>query len=281
MAGLLYGRRTQSPSWKYFKRKSPLSLLFDYRARRQQKRRRALHSEWLSDLKASLAVKVPCKGAFIRLGNLADGGYVILDDGECYDTLLSYGVRDDVSFELDFVIRFPLTTVHLFDHSIDDLPIKHPLFTFHREGLGDRAFTDLDTLKSHMLKYGSGSKQFFLKIDIEGAEYESLLVVQDELWMSIGQIAIELHNVAPYNQHVIPLLKKLERHFTVIHVHGNNAGGTTDVDGIPIPSVIEITLLRNRAGVELVSSKESFPRPLDRPNDPSIPELSLEFLRAQ
>jgi FkbM family methyltransferase len=60
-----------------------------------------------------------------------------------------------------------------------------------------------------------------LKLDIEGKEYDALLGIQDEHWVRIDQLVIEVHDAAV----TLPLLEALlrERDFNVISVR--DAGG--------------------------------------------------------
>ena len=72
-----------------------------------------------------------CNMQQVGIGNKSDGGYVTLDqiNKQC-NVLYSLGVGDDVSFELDFVNRYPQSKVQLFDHTIEFLPENHPNFIY-------------------------------------------------------------------------------------------------------------------------------------------------------
>ena len=55
-----------------------------------------------------------------RFGSSNDGGYLMIDDLNHSDFLISMGVADDVNFERDVVGK--IAGVHLYDNSIDQLP---------------------------------------------------------------------------------------------------------------------------------------------------------------
>jgi hypothetical protein len=57
-------------------------------------------------------------------------------------------------------------------------------------------------------------------------------------------------------------------------VHANNYGPYGLVAGIPVPDVIEITLVRSDLG-RLVVSDETFPTPLDTPNNSNAHDFYL------
>ncbi len=68
---------------------------------------------------------------------------------------------------------------------------------FHAECVGDTGETVdgrvFDTMASQFAKNGDGSKRIVLKIDVEGAEWDSFLTVPDKVLAQIDQIAVEFH----------------------------------------------------------------------------------------
>ena len=61
----------------------------------------------------------------IRLGNNADGGYVIADIPN-YDCYISAGIGGDESFSRDLISHFNIKEAHGFDGTIDNLPQNSP-----------------------------------------------------------------------------------------------------------------------------------------------------------
>lgn len=123
-----------------------------------------------------------------------------------------------------------------------------------------------------------------LKMDVEGAEYESLLAVSDETLLRFDQIVLELHHLKLLGQprarrRFTRLLKKLNRAFTIFHVHANNhAGynGLTIIEGVVVPNLLELSFVRTSL-VTRGPSSTLYPTRLDYPNCSSKPELPLLF----
>jgi hypothetical protein len=212
-----------------------------------------------------------------RLGNpQGDGGYVVLlSPGLRYDQLFSYGISNDVSFESAFARLFGPQSIHLYDHTIAKPPEDHPAFHFHKEGLAAAPAANMNTLEHHLQRDGRAGQTAFLKVDVEGAEYAAILAAPNNVFRRIPQIAIELHNVWPENPNILRLLKKMNRMYFVVHVHGNNYGCARESCGVPVPTVFEITFV-NRNSVQSVEISDTvWPSEHDRPNNEMAPELDL------
>ena len=63
-------------------------------------------------------------------------------------------------------------------------------------------------------------ESLLLQMDIEGAEWDSLLAAPDELLASIPQIAMEMHGFD--DPKIVEALRKLKRHFYLVNLHFNN-----------------------------------------------------------
>ena len=70
-----------------------------------------------------------------HLGRKSDGGYVVVD-GLSYDVLLSAGVGDDSSFEIDFLKQHPNLMCHAFDGTVDQWPIAHERIHYYKKNVG-------------------------------------------------------------------------------------------------------------------------------------------------
>ena len=67
----------------------------------------------------------------IRLGPKKDGGYVVLKKfSKSIDTLFSFGVENNVDFEIDFQKRFLPKQICFYDHTISSLPKKKIILFF-------------------------------------------------------------------------------------------------------------------------------------------------------
>ncbi len=231
----------------------------------------------------------------VRVGNQNDGGYLIcLEDALCSTALLSLGISDDWSFEEDFYRLNPSVIIHSYDGSVgekvflrkvvrrlvrlnkprlffDSLKTLRSYRSFFRENrlhfeqhIGAETRLDCQSLSNAFSSIGAGS--VFLKIDIEGAEYQllnSILLHENR----ISGLVIEFHNVS----HHLDQIEKFIRNFPlkVVHIHGNNHAEVFPENGLP--EVLEITFSRKSSGV----TGYNLPHELDRPNNPRKTEIAI------
>lgn len=151
----------------------------------------------------------------IRIGRNNDGGYVILDGLE-YDLMLGCGINDDDSFEHEFLKRYRNIECYTFDGTIAGEPNPHPRIHFTKKNIGDKNDDKLSNLHEYLDNY----KNIFLKMDIEGGEYEWIPTLSNEQLNNISQIAMEIHE--PFNEKKWECLEKLNETHRMIHFHTNN-----------------------------------------------------------
>ncbi len=247
----------------------------------------------------------------VRLGKNSDGGYVLLrEQVEATTTLLSFGVATDWSFEEDFFRRRPGLKVLMFDACtsfplilvnvasklarFDFVKAGHYLFaavhyvtfivlngsvSFHkkflavREGRRDVTFEEVLRLSGDG---ATGPGSVFVKLDIEGGEYDLLPVIARHA-DAINGMAIEFHDLDRMGGRMEEALEKLSERFLVAHVHGNNYTGL--VPGTALPLSLEVTLVnRSLAPGAPAPGPERYPDPaLDYPNDPAKEDYQLIF----
>jgi tetratricopeptide (TPR) repeat protein len=213
----------------------------------------------------------------LRVGRDRDGGYVLVDDFSGIDGALSFGIKDDASWDLDIAQRN--IPVHQFDHTIDNPPMEHPLIHFHKVRIAETDSPDaacLDTLVDTLL---ANSKRALLKIDIEGDEWGMFGAASPRSLERFTQIACEFHDLGRltnpvWYQRYFAAIKKLKEQFEVVHVHGNNYMTFMCMANVLLPAVLEVTFA-NRKHYRFGESNEIFPTPLDRPNFPDAPDLHL------
>ena len=105
--------------------------------------------------------KIPYKK--LRFGRKYDGGYIIFDTNmNDTNTLYSYGINDDVSFELDYINKTN-APAFLFDHTINSLPLNNKNFIFIKEPASS------ENIIKH-INYTSSDNNIILKMDVEGYE---------------------------------------------------------------------------------------------------------------
>jgi hypothetical protein len=229
-------------------------------------------------LKALRPVKT--KYDLIRIGGDNDGGYLLPNDLSGISTCFSPGVDVTATFEKNLLSRGIKS--HLADASVDGAPNGLEVLSFEKRFLGG---TNDD---EHMtLEYWVNSKapspwptgDLILQMDIEGGEYTTLLCTPPDVLRKFRIIAIEIHNVQTWFTPlawpvVTTFFEKLLEDFRVVHNHPNNNCPFIEADGILMPTVFELTLLRKDRTIALDYVTE-LPHPLDQPNVLDKPDRPL------
>jgi len=237
-----------------------------------------------------------CNLTKTRIGDERDGGYVALKElCEKTDVVYTFGVGGDVSFELDFVKRFPVKGIKLFDPTINRLPVSCPEFDFFKVGIGSERNTLEDI-------WTSGLSFAILKMDIEWDEWEILRKVSDKTLLRYSQLLIEFHIVqipyvaaesySPYFQAFMKstcskinnklfgmyyeVIEKLNRLFFCYHIHANNSLPETSAYGYSFPPLIELSFVRKDLVGDVCKTVCSFPiKDIDYPNKSDRPDVNL------
>lgn len=242
-------------------------LLFDFLGIRHflaKKTNAKILSNLIEDLKP-----VPASRRLIRLGAQTDGGYLIPDDLDGIAACFSPGVADCVKLEVACANLG--MQIFLADNTIDQLPAENPSFHFSKSFIGsisEDSFLRLDEwVGSTEL---SPSTELILQMDIEGDEYETLISASDELMKRFRIIIIEFHGMhnlwnLPYFKLARAAFKRVLKYHSCVHIHPNNARGTTVIEGIEIPKLMEFTFYR-KDRIKKCTQKLKFPHPLDHDN---------------
>jgi hypothetical protein len=116
-------------------------------------------------------------------------------------------------------------------------------------------------------------------MDIEGAEWDSLLAAPDELLASIPQIAMEMHGFD--DPKIVEVLRKLKRNFYLVNLHFNNWSCTPRA--APLPAwAYQVHWVNKRIGV--LDPTAPFPAPmssLNAPDSATWPDCQLRTLRSK
>ena len=184
-----------------------------------------------------------------RYGSVADGGYVIpIKTVNNSNFLISGGIASNNDFEIELAKLGIIGTQ--VDNSIDFPPQAHENLSFTRATLGGKDGLRIDEI----LKSFNPTLQGLLKLDIEGAEYETLSEV--ESFEKFTTIIIELHNLHrivddQFWKLFKTILEKFSQSHSVVFLTPNNYSGFSIIGGVPIPNVLEVTWARN----DLISGK--------------------------
>lgn len=232
----------------------------------------------------------------IRMGSDHDGGYLVDPKSiEQSNALIALGIGRNWSFEKDFLERKSVR-IHAYDYSIGlGYWIKHFLKRVLAVLLG-RFSAPFDAVKLflefkiffkdsavlYLEKVGTAPgcdtnlkkaldrldrAPLFLKVDIEGYEYqilEEIIRCKDDL----TGLVIEFHSVSDNIEQIEDFINKIG--ITLIHIHPNN--NRLDEEGDP--KAIELTFSKNPTKLE---DKFIHPHALDQNNVPRKDSVSLRF----
>ena len=215
-----------------------------------------------------------------RFGEAHDGGYLMCSNLlSSVQSAYSYGIGGydkwgcDISRALD-------VTVHQYDCFDTTQPSCFLGDTvFHAECVGDAgAIVEgriFDTIANQLARNGDSSKRIVLKIDVEGAEWDSLLSVPAEILGRIDQMAVEFHWTEDEHFHwvqddkYLEVVRRLKQFFEIGHIHFNNASCIGDLE--PFPAfAFEVLFVSKRLAVVDRSRRAGGPHVHDAPNNPSL-----------
>jgi len=214
----------------------------------------------------------------IRIGELADGGYLIPDDVEGIQAVFSPGVAETCSFEMFFADRG--VPCFLVDLSVERPPMDHTNIFFQKKNLG--LINDIHTVTLDTWIKSSANANYtdlILQMDIEGAEYEVLFSTPIEVLCQFRILVIEFHrldSIDTYfgNKMILGVFNRLLEFFTIVHIHPNNCSPIIKVGGTEMHPVAEFTFLRkDRISKSKFSTK--FPHHLDVKNVKNNPDVIL------
>jgi len=214
----------------------------------------------------------------IRVGGDNDGGYLVPNDLEGITACFSPGVDVTASFEKDLLGRGIKS--HLADASVDAPPDGLEVASFTKKYLDGVNTEGYMTLSDWMFSNAYSGDDLILQMDIEGAEYVTILSTPSEVLCNFRIMAIEIHGVQNWFNNALAwdivqtFFHKLLQDFHVVHNHPNNNCQFIDVDGFLMPTVFELTFLRkDRSPVTGFCTE--FPHRLDMPNVLDKPDRPL------
>jgi hypothetical protein len=213
-----------------------------------------------------------------RYGSKHDGGYLMcanLTPG--VEAAYSYGIDQEDNWGCD-VARELSVPLHQYDCFTEHRP-QCPAganVTFHDECVGPiterKEGQPFDTIANQITKNGDSGKSILLKIDVEGAEWDSLMATPDAVLDRIVQMPMELHGVN--DQRFVDTIQKLKRTFYVVNLNYNNWACTADAAPL-LSTAYQVLLVNKRVGVLDPSVTPPAPlSPLNAPDNARQPECA-------
>ncbi len=227
----------------------------------------------------------------MRHGKENDGGYVVPEKAfQKADVLLGYGIDTDASFEMWFSDIYKKPS-YGFDCGVDFIGGNNKLFTFINECVANEKFIYPGQISSgriysfddQLVRLDLNNKKIFIKMDIEGAEYDAFYDVLQHADKITG-IVLEIHFTHAYQEpKAIKLLSEINKKFLLIHLHANNCAIDTaysikEIDGM-IPKILELSYINKSLVTNFTVAKDqSHPLKIDMPNCPDGRDMRFNVL---
>jgi Methyltransferase FkbM domain len=215
-----------------------------------------------------------------RFGEAHDGGYLMC--GNLLGNIrsgYSYGIAGYDKWGCDISTKFKLTV-----HQYDCFNLARPSCplgrtSFHEECVGDASEMvqgrRFDTITNQLARNGDGADRIVLKIDVEGAEWDSFLSISDQTLERIDQMAVEFHWLQDkdanwvHDDKYVRVVRRLKQHFEIAHLHFNNASCAVGLD--PFPTwAYEVSFVNKQLAVVDSSREVVGLHRLDAPNNPAL-----------
>jgi len=210
-----------------------------------------------------------------RFGEPNDGGYLL-----CGNLLqgvqagYSYGISGYDGWGCEISRRLKVRV-----HQYDCFDLTRPVCeggdtVFHGECVAGSASTDkdgrvFDSPEHQLARNGDTGKHLVMKIDVEGAEWDTFLASPDSVFDQIDQIAVEFHGSG--EERFADAVLRLKQRFYVANLHFNNYSCVDDA--APFPSwAYEVLLVSKRLGKRDASGAPAVASALNAPNNPKTPD---------
>lgn len=130
-----------------------------------------------------------------------------------------------------------------------------------------------DTISNQIAGNRDRGKRMIIKIDVEGAEWESLMATPDKVLERVDQLPMEFHGVD--DGRMLAVVKKLKRTFHLVHLHFNNHACDPKLQ--PFPAwAYQVLFVNKRVGVVGTPKPGTAPpHEFDAPDNPDSPDCQL------
>jgi hypothetical protein len=218
----------------------------------------------------------------VRIGGLGDGGYLIPNDLVGIEECFSPG--SNLLWEFERAIANDYQIKSYICDSISEKPSDlTAMQDFTEAWVGP--FSDggkLLSMQDWVEQKSESKNDLLLQMDIEGAEFQTLLSIPTNLLKRFRIIVLEVHfleavkNRWAFEHLYQPFFEKILCDHDLVHLHPNNCCGTWTLGSIEYPRIVELTLHRKDRALEystLLTSKND----LDSPCVPTNGDLELDF----
>lgn len=204
-----------------------------------------------------------------RFGGAYDGGYLMCGNLlGAVQSAYSYGIgpADEWGCDVSQSFNVPVHQYDCFSPPLNACPNRKSIF--YDECVGPRMERIdgrfFDTITHQIARNGDVGKTLVMKIDIEGAELDSVLATSDAVFARVDQLAMEIHG---NSRRFLTMVRKLKRTFHLVHLHFNNQS-CKPLSARPLPAwAYQVLFVNKRIGiVDPGAPPPRLPHPLDAPD---------------
>jgi hypothetical protein len=206
-----------------------------------------------------------------RFGEPNDGGYLMCANLlRAAESGYSYGISgyDGWGCQISAHAKIPVHQYDCFDPRRPACPAGRTIF--HRECVGpETGMIDgrpFDTIERQIAANGDVGKHLVMKMDVEGAEWDSFRRTADAVFERIDQLAVEFHGVL--EERFMVAIMRLKDFFFVANLHFNNFTCKSGIEPFPADTY-EVLFVNKHLGVVDDRRSAIRPHPLDAPNSPT------------
>lgn len=251
-----------------------------------------------------------CTAPLVRLGNRADGGYVLpaYVMEEC-DSLLALGMGENWTFEKDLLAARRLSKIVLYDDTVGlvqfrkgildalwrrlmpgkckpgEVMARLRLLRSYKELVGGVVIhrrlriAPTTSIQAGTISFEDAFSEFrqsrpVVKVDIEDAEWGIIEQIAKES-CHIPALIMEIHAPSDWDDFRLGLLERLLGGFALVHTHANNF---SPLDYHGVPKALEITLIHRKYEDRLHEHRQMLPlEGLDFPCNALKPDYTVTF----
>lgn len=216
--------------------------------------------------------------ALKRYGGNDDGGYLMCENLIAgVQSAYSYGIDKEDNWGCQISREFQVG-IQQYDCFTPHRPVcEGGRYVFHDECVGKSPATvdgeRFDSVHGQILKNGDAAKRLIVKMDVEGAEWDSLLAMPDEALNLIDQLPMEFHGID--HPRALEVVRRLKLHFHLVNLHFNNF--SCSPEAAPFPAfAFQVLWVSKRLGE--VDPAVPVPSPvsaLNTPDDPTRADCQL------
>ena len=197
----------------------------------------------------------------VLIGKKSDGCYVMLDDFENIKIAYSIGIRNEIQF--DKALADKGIDVYMYDHTINKLQYLNKKFHWKKIGIGGNSEKtyNIQTIQDMMKENGHlNEKNIIFKMDVEGAEWNSLKDLPEKVLLQFKYLLFEYHFSKPKNDLVLfyNVLKKIYKTHQPFYVHCSPFGEAISFGNNRLCKAIEVSYII-RDGYKFIKDKTIYP----------------------